>query len=268
MLDPPQQEGAATPLKQDNRRPVPKWLAELDPKALENADFPVREALEHSLYYPAAGFDGRPVQFLGGFIHSFIYVDYGNEEAAVHAETVQQGFAGYHVAGCKPLRECDLTPNGWTPEVPPQYRDDVRRFVDMRETGFVRRPFATWYIFDRNDDKTEDHGPQRFSLVYLCADGVAAYQALYWQHHIAPEVLTIIQPGEGFGGNYANFRDPEGFFAWVVLHGNDQPIPEYLVCGMTLLFAQAQSFWPDEYPEHVEWFQQVNGNGVWRRRGA
>ncbi len=97
-------------LKHDCRRPVPEWLARLSPAALETADFPLKEALEHSLYYPAAGFDGRPVQFLGGFIHSFVYVDYGEEESAVNAEMQQPGFLGYHLAGRKRLNERDLAP--------------------------------------------------------------------------------------------------------------------------------------------------------------
>jgi hypothetical protein len=79
--------------------------------------------------------------------------------------------------------------------VPPQFRDQLRAFAEKQQQGFVRRFFAVWYIFDRDKDRDEDHGPQRFSLLYLCADGIAAYQELYWQNHAAPEVLAIIQPG-------------------------------------------------------------------------
>jgi hypothetical protein len=53
-------------LKHDRRRPVPKWLEQLNPAELSARNFPLLEALQHSLYYPAAGFDGRPVQFLSG----------------------------------------------------------------------------------------------------------------------------------------------------------------------------------------------------------
>lgn len=143
---------------------MPEWLARLNAAALETSDFPLKQALEHSLYYPAAGFDGRPVQFLGGFIHSFIYVDYGAEEAAVDAEMRRPGFLGYHLVGSKRLNESALAPNGWSPQVPPQYRGQMNRFADMRTHDFVRDPFADWYIFDRDDDRAEDHGPQRLAL--------------------------------------------------------------------------------------------------------
>ncbi len=252
-------------LKHDQRRAVPVWLAHLNPVELEASGFPLNEALQYSLYYPAAGFDGRPVQFLGGFIHSFIYVDYGNEERTVDAEVQTLGFKGYHLAGSKRLSERALAPSGWHPQVPPQFQNQMRSFTERQAQEFVRSPFATWYIFDRDECMDENHGPRRFSLVYLCADGVAAYQALYWQNHTAPKVLAIIQPGNGFGGNYTDFKDPDGFFAWTVLRGKGHSIPEYLVCG-GLLLDHTQAFWPDDYPEHVEWFQHVNGNGVWRRK--
>jgi len=244
---------------------MPEWLARLNRAELDAFGFPLNEALQHSLYYPAAGFDGRPVQFLGGFIHSFVYVDYGMEERAVGAEVRAPGFLGYHLVASKRLSERDLAPNGWRPQAPPQFRNQMRSFTETQAHGFVRSPFATWHIFDRDDGRDEGHGPRRFSLVYLCADGVAAYQALYWHSHTAPEVLAIIQPGHGFGGNYTDFTDPDGFFAWTVLRGNGPSIPEYLVCGGNLL-DHTQAFWPDDYPEHVEWFQHVNGNGVWRRK--
>jgi hypothetical protein len=264
ILDPP--EATTMLLKHNQRRPVPDWLAQLNPAELGSANFALDEALQHSLYYPAAGFDGRPVQFLGGFIHSFIYVDYGMEEPAVDTEAQVSGFLGYHLAGHKRLSERELAPNGWHLQVPLQFQNQVRAFTERLAQGFVRKPFATWYIFDRNDDdRGEDHGPQRFSLIYICADGVAAYQALYWYNHTAPEVLAIIQPGTGFGGNYTDFSDPNGFLAWTVLRGNGSSIPEYLVCG-GLSLGYTQAFWPDDYPEHIEWFQRMNGNGVWRRR--
>jgi hypothetical protein len=253
-------------LKHDQRRPVPEWLERQNPAELSAHDFPLHEALQHSLYYPAAGVDGRPVQFLGGFIHSFIYVDYGMDEQAVGAEAQASGFCGYHLAGSTSLSQRDLAPNGWRPQVPAQFQNQIQAFSERRARGSVRSPFATWYIFDRDECRDERHGPLRFSLVYLCADGVAAYQALYWQNHTAPEVLAIIQPGNDCSVNYTNFKGPDGFLAWTVLHGNNgSSIPEYLVCG-GLLLDYTQAFWPDAYPEHIEWFQHVNGNGVWRRK--
>jgi hypothetical protein len=172
--------------------------------------------LNGSLYYPASGFDGRPVQLLGGFLHSFIYVDYGVGREGLAAAIESAGFCGYRLAGRNPLKQTDLAPNGWHPTIPERFHHDVARFQQLNR-DWVRPPFAEWLVFDRLADFGEDHGPERFSLLYVGADGVATYQALYLQNRAGPEVLAIIQPGTGFGGAYTDFRDPQGFLADVVL---------------------------------------------------
>lgn len=62
-------------------RPIPGRLKNITPDSMAAMDLPLKDILQHSLYYPAAGFDGRPVRYLGGKIHSFVYVDYGNSQA-------------------------------------------------------------------------------------------------------------------------------------------------------------------------------------------
>jgi hypothetical protein len=255
-------------LKINHRRDVPPWLRDIrlsTPHDLERKLFPLKEAIKHSLYYPAAGCDGRPVQFLGGFIHSFFYVDYGMSKAKIDEEALHSGFKGYKISGQKRLNQADLAPGGWSPIVPQRFHDEMAKFDQFRRNGFVTTPFASWYVFDRDPGLGEDHGPQRFSLVYIAGDGVATYQALYWLNDTAPEVLAIIQPGHGFGGNYTDFTNPNGFLAWTVL--DKERKPEYLVCGGKGLH-YAQAFWPDAYPKNIERFQRENGNGVWRRKQA
>jgi hypothetical protein len=254
-------------LKNDYRRPVPDWLSEIclvEPEDLESYNFQLNKILQNSLFYPASGLDGRPVQFLAGFVHSFIYVDYGMERNTVVSALRDKGFSGYRLAGRKSLNEFDLAPAGWSPVIPSAYQPDIANFDRMRTGGFVKSGFADWYVFDREPHFGEDHGPARFSLIYICGDGVATYQAIYCRQKVAPEILAIVQPGTGFGGNYTDFRDPNGLLAWTVLSANGDRIPQYLVYG-GLLLDYHQACWHAAYPEHVEWFQHVNGNGVWRR---
>jgi hypothetical protein len=254
-------------LKNDQRRDCPSWLTALDlprPEALEQVAFPLKAVLEHSLYYPASGFDGRPVQFLAGLVHSFIYVDYGVGQDRLHEALEENGFSGYRILGRKRLSQADLVPQGWTPTVPSRFRENVLRGQGTVRS-FAQAPFAEWLIFGREAGFGQEHGPDRFSLVYLGADGVATYQALYHTNRVAPLAVAIIQPGTGFGGNYTDFKKPEGFFAWTVLRAGSGPVPEYLVCGGMGLDYE-RSFWPDDYPHHVEWFQHVNGNGIWRHK--
>jgi len=256
------------PLKHDRRRPTPEWLERLDPRDLENSAFPLNDALQNSLYYPSAGIkDGAPVKYLGGYIHSFFFVDYGKTEREVDDEIRWPGFQGYSLVGRKNLTERDLAPNNWRPSVPARFRDQLRRLKYIFDRDVVGSPFATWCIFDRVGNKDEHHGPQRFSFVYMCADGVAAYQALYWQNHTAPEVLAIIRPGHAFGGNYTDFTDPDGFFAWTVLGGNIPTIPEYLVCEERDR-DDRRACWPGAYPEYVQRIPDDRLIGIWQREHA
>ena len=237
-------------LKRDCRRDVPKWLERLTPAALKPSDFRLEQVLEHSLYYLAAGTDGLSVKFLGGFIRSFIYADHGWRESEVDKAIREQSFDGYRLAGSTCLNGRDLTPEG--------------SFVDLRIAKFANGPLAKWYIFDRDHNRNEDHGPCRFSLVHLFADAGAVYQELYVQNHTAPEVLTIKGSGEFRG------RDPYGFFASIVLQRSDQHISEYLICESAGPLDQPQACWPKAYLDHVEWFLRPKpyrrGVGVWRRR--
>jgi len=248
-------------LKHDNRRDVPEWLATLNPGKLAETDLPLINILTDSLYYPAAAFDGNPVKCLGGFIHSFVYVDYGVAETAVTREVAAKGFRGYRLVGEKILREADLAPAGWTPKIPARFQneaDELNRMALQIDPAV----FGRWYIFDRKDGLEDDHGPSRFSLLYIGGDGIATYQAIYLRNNIAPLALAIILIEYGHGHVYGPaFTDPAGFMAETVLRMGCAP-PKYFVCGQVGI---VQSFWPDAYPHLVELFPDDRGIGVWRQ---
>ena len=247
-------------LKFEERRPVPAWLADLEMSGsnpLDSIAFPLHDVLHRSLYYPASRFDGRPVQLLAGMVHSFVYVDYGVDYADLEKAVRSCGFLGYRLAAQKTVKQADLAPHGWQPEVPDKYRQELK----SANHSWIRPFFAQWMVFERLSDFKEEHGPARFSLLYIGADGVQTYQALYVTNSIAPLVLAIIQPGHAFGNNYTDFTDPEGLLAHVVCRTNDSNLPEYMVCGQGGERLKA-AFWTDTYPESVEnWYLL----GVWQR---
>ena len=76
---------------------MPLWLSRLTAESIQNGPFPLREILRSSLYYPASRFDGDPVKYLAGDIHSFVYVDYG--EGKKHSN-VRYRLMGSRATGC------------------------------------------------------------------------------------------------------------------------------------------------------------------------
>lgn len=203
---------------------LPAWLAAIK-TADDMADFPLTDVLSECVYYPASRFDGRPVQFLAGHFHSFVYVDYGvtKDELFVALET--QGFDGYCLLGRRELSQEDVFPNGWQPTIHSRYRQGIQT-----QRSFMKPQFFEWLIFARDADRDHEHGPGRFSLLYLCADGVAAYQALFVANHAVPAAIAIIQPGHGFGGNWTNFESPDEPL-YQEVGANPAGQPEYLLFG-------------------------------------
>jgi hypothetical protein len=115
------------------RQNTPEWLVRL-----VDADvLPIDSLLRNSLYYPSCGRDGDPVRYLGGLVHSFVYVDYGLEHdevwSSLHHD--RHGFTGYTIVHCRDVKENELTPHGWQPMLPDQRDGDPTLWKSLR-----RRP--------------------------------------------------------------------------------------------------------------------------------
>ena len=216
---------------------VPDWLAEITQSTITIDPFPLTQVLEDSLYYPSSGFDGDPVKYLSGNILSFIYVDYRHSQGELEDEILKRGFRGYECVATRSVTERELIPRGWNPrpltnveyELSGLTIEGVKSlYKDLSE----KKHFCSWSIFQRGEDYTAIHGPSRFSYLYICAEGVAAFQALYLANSVSPKAVAVIQPGHKFGGNWTNFEDHKKIFARSVL-GNPQGRPEILLYGGT-----------------------------------
>jgi len=240
---------------------VPRWLTDLSSAEVMNGPFPLRELLQDSLYYPSSGFDGDPVRHLAGNILSFIYVDYGHSRDEFVNALKSPGFRGYDLVGTRSVTERELTPNGWRPTPPTRADGAPSRYHD-----WIKNPFCSWSLFQRIEGVPANHGPSRFSLLYLCADGVAAFQALYVANSAFPKVVAVIQPGHAFGGNWTDYTNPKQIFARSVL-GNTGGQPEVLLYGgIGRRDYYLESCWPD-YQTQVCFVDKAgNGTiGVWLR---
>lgn len=234
-------------------RPVPEWLQKANPAA----PFPLQDALHRSLYYPSSGRDGDPVKHLGGFTHSFVCVDSGitRDKLLRSLEEERHRFKGYKVLFQKDVTEQELAPNGYS--LPPL------RPGDGRPSPRGRTPFAIWAVHQRLPEFDDNHGAERFSLLFICGDGAAAYHALYYSNRCAPEVLAIIQPGHTFGGNWTDFTNPDLVFARSVRE-NPYGTPDYLLYGQWHDHYE-EPCWP-QYPKKVFYWSAGDAKiGLWAR---
>jgi len=221
----------------------PAWLMNVSKNSINTDPFPLREVLKDSLYYPGAGSDGKPVKWFAGSVYSFVYTDYGvSRNHLLKDLNGVRGFNGYRVFAQKDLTVNELIPNGWQPSNP---RINFLHPSNWHSQNI--KPFGIWVVMERLSNLPAEHGPERFSLLYLCSEGVAAYQALYNSNQIKPKIFFLIH--HYFGGNWTRFEDPSDILAESV-RANRAGMPDYLVGRYSNKIRRSihgDSFWPNDY---------------------
>jgi hypothetical protein len=81
-------------------------------------------------------------------------------------------------------------------------------------------------ILERDDDLDDNHGAIRLAILFLGADGIAAYDALFSQQNGTPPPFTIVLQDHGYGLNYTTFGQ-NGLLQQIASNGN--ALPRYLL---------------------------------------
>jgi len=179
--------------------PIPIWLECFEP----GNPAPIKDFLgSRIVFYPGSGHDGQPVALFGSShaAHCFVYADYGVSQTEVESDlnNPNTSFRGYQTLARIKIHESELTPHGWAHHLS---REDIRNPTFAK--GFVK-PFGFMEILERLVDLDERHGPERLALLFLGADGIASYDALFCQGITNPPFGLVIQE-HGFSCNYDTF---------------------------------------------------------------
>jgi hypothetical protein len=183
-----------------------EFLAALTPESIANDAFPLAKVLDGSLFYPASGTDGSPIRHWPLGILSFIYVDWFVDSSQLDRTIENRPPRGYRLLGMRELTQDELVPAGWQP-VPPVTLD-IGNYRSLQAMSGVTpaNAFGRWSVFERDTHLDAQHGPARFSLVFLRAEGLATCQALYGSNGLRPGAVAILRPGTGSGGNFGDFE--------------------------------------------------------------
>ncbi|RYZ24398.1 MAG: hypothetical protein EOO10_20440 [Chitinophagaceae bacterium] len=228
------------------------FLNDLTRGQISGGAFPLHDILNNACYYPASGFDGRPIRYCNLIaqnldIQNFIYCDFAVDANALRAQ--QEDFTGYRLVGTRELQPSDLVPNGWQQVLPPS----INKEQYMQTIKDPKTSFAHWLVYERAPDFGTEHGPDRFSLLYIRGEGVATYQALFWSNHAAPKVLVVTE--HGFGGWCADFGAVGAPLNWVSQNNVNGILPY-------VMFNNGALAWPN-YRQIGEW----NGFTIWEYMG-
>jgi len=213
---------------------TPDWLRQYTP----GDRFPVEEFLKSRIvYYPGSGTDGHAVEAFGSShsAHCFVYVDSGTDRAQLEAELCRptRTFCGYSTLARIELDETHpllnrFQPSAATQEIPVEREPIVG--TEGRERGFIE-------ILERNPDLDDEHGAHRLAILFLKADGVAAYDALFCHpERRRPPFAALIQD-DGFSGNYTMFgagglleqlaQEQSVFPSWLLVAEKSKPWKGY-----------------------------------------
>lgn len=200
---------------------VPKWLEDIAKgnKNLEKIDFPLRNILTDSLYYPCSGGILGPRPLLAGNIFSFVYADYHIKKESYLKRfkgSKEIIFSDFRLVSHKEILWSDLVPNSWGPLVLPERGQYVLSF----SVPF----FCYWSIWQRNS--VSKNSSEFFSVLFIAEEICIVYEALYCRLSVAPKILYIFRPGCR-GGEWERMWANQSFFKKVVKL-NSSGMPEYL----------------------------------------
>lgn len=251
---------------------MPGWLEKF------NADSDFSSELffdSRIVFYPGSGFDGQPIRLFGSAhaAHTFIYADYGESKEALQNEIYLpgRGFKGYQIIFQRDLTQKQINPKSWAPHITRWEMHSIRY-------GFSRiQPFAWLVILERNVDRDDSHGPKRLAILFLGADGVASYDALFcqateeiphgmasphpghdatfFQERVKPPFAIVVQD-HGFGGNYTSFGE-NGLLAKIAKTTGS--FPEWLLMGRNSTPWEGYERVPDvdpDFGERAPWFSR------------
>ena len=181
------------------REEEPTWLG----RHLRNEQVTFKDIMSSRVgYYPGSGFDGNLVAVANKAhcVHSFLYVDYLVKKEELENKMDKGSFHGYHSIGRIEWSELDIMPNGSFP-ITVNYapRMSPMHFVDK-----TIEPYCFTEVLERNADKDDEWGAERFSITFLFADGIATYFQLFVKQFVKVPWLFLLQD-HGFGCNYDRF---------------------------------------------------------------
>jgi hypothetical protein len=152
-------------------------------------------------YYPGSGYDGSLIEIgnRSHTIHSFLYVDYllTQSDLIEHLKKPNSIY-GYHSIGRIEWQEKDLVLNG-------PHSMHLNRLQGRNHMAFKpEQPYCFTEIMERDHNRDDSWGAERFAITFLCADGIATYLQLFCGEYKKAPWLVLLQD-HGFGCNYDKF---------------------------------------------------------------
>lgn len=219
------------------REQLPDWLATHRPGERPSLRQFFRSRV---VIYPGSGFDGSPVRLFGSrhLAHCFVYADYAVTRPELTTQLSEGGFRGYRTLDRIALREEDLV----TGTV--HYHVTADELLDLGQSAIRQMqpqgtPFGFLEILERKPPLDDAHGPARLAILFLYADGYAAFDALFCQTDGSAPYAVVLED-HGFGRCYSTYGN-DGLLHRIARRSDRYP--QYLWCAV-----DGTEPWPEYAP--------------------
>ncbi|MBR2397048.1 MAG: hypothetical protein IKB00_10650 [Bacteroidaceae bacterium] len=214
------------------------YLSHLTEHSILSGTISMDRLIKDSVFYPACEYDGTVLKTCNELwsqlgITSFIYADYASFITEEDLIRELSNVCGYHVVGHRSLRPEEYRCPGWKLDLA---ETDENNYMEW--FGDKSQQWAHWAVFERDNNRNSQHGPKRFSFLFIHQEGLKTFQELYCSRGVAPKMVCWIQCW-GFAGNWFNPTRRDGSFLYT-LRKHPECIPEYILCGNHLDLHPAQ----------------------------
>ncbi|MBJ6981681.1 hypothetical protein [Luteimonas sp. MC1572] len=171
----------------------------------------MRSLLQGSFFYPGAHDDLTTVRMVSGQFRSSVLVDYAL--TAMEAESMLRSMEGFSVQRLDRWPDAVIAHLGLGEKPWPPGSD----WMDEKPWN----SFVLWALLQSDEDEADLR-----SVLYVGGDAIAAFDALYTRHSVAPGAVAVLQYGMG----WTDFQDGSALLANAVL-GNPVGRPALLLTG-------------------------------------
>lgn len=155
--------------------------------------------LSECVYYPCSHLHGTPIKFLSSRFKNFFYCDYHVTHEELQGEIRSGGFTGYSLTNIVDVDPIDLLGVSWR-DFGNTHREKIAQLPFKWKS-----PFIALCTFRRQDGFLETHGPDRFDLLFVCAEAVSTFVSAFSRRRVSPKCLVHVRSGIGFGGGFSEY---------------------------------------------------------------
>ncbi len=206
-----------------DKEEIPSWLK--NHKKGDKIDFSALLA-SRIVYYPGSALEGAPIHVFNAAhaAHVYFYIDYGFPKEEIEKMMSERIPKGYHIYDEPSVTGRDILPYNSHYHLEEEEWTHVRELYNVANVP-TQNSFGFLKIYERDESYGEEHGAQRFAVLFLGGDAIATFDAIFGNTNA--NLFACILGNYGFDGSYEGFCRGS-LFEKIAKRINR--LPKYIIC--------------------------------------